>query len=116
MKKVLVVDDDRMFRTTMKRHLNQLGFEVIENDSGLGVIKQIQQDHPVVCLIDIIMDQQEGLQTILEIVSLANRPKIIAVSSSLQYLDWAIEMGADTTLVKPISPDKLANTLNNLFD
>lgn len=115
MKKVLVVDDDRIFRTTMKRFLNQLDFEVIENDSGFGVIKQIQQDHPVVCLIDIIMDRQEGLQTILEIVLLGDRPKIIAVSANPKYLDWAMELGADAVLLKPISPDILANTLKNLF-
>jgi CheY-like chemotaxis protein len=100
----------------MKRHLERLGYEVIENDSGVGVYMQIQQYKPVACFIDIIMDKKEGLETILEITKLPMRPKIISVSSNMDYLDFAISMGADAQLLKPISPEKLESTLKMLLD
>jgi len=115
MNKILVVDDDRIFRATMKLHLERLGYEVIENDSGVGVTMQIQLDQPVACFIDIIMDKKEGLETILEITKLPVRPKIISVSSNMDYLDFAISMGSDAQLLKPVSLEKLKSTLNTLL-
>lgn len=115
MKKILVVDDDQLFRAAMKRHLERFGYEVMENDSGLGVKQQIQQDQPLVCLIDIVMDKKEGLETILEISMLPHRPKIIAVSSNFQYLDFAMSIGSDAQLLKPVTPEMLSNSLQNLL-
>lgn len=111
MNMILVVDDDTMFRSIMRRHLQNMGFEVIENDSGLNVAKQILHYRPEVCLIDIVMDEKEGLETIREIQSLPYRPKIIAVSSNGMYLDFATELGADDALLKPISSDSLRAAL-----
>lgn len=111
---ILVADDDAMFRTIMKRHLNQMGFEVIENESGKGVTAQIEQHKPLACLIDLVMDEQEGIETLSQIAQLADRPKVIAVSSNAQYLSYASDFGADTTLLKPISPERLRATLSQL--
>lgn len=111
---ILVADDDAMFRTIMKRHLNQLGFEVIEEESGKRVAKQILTYQPVACLIDIFMDEKEGIETINEITQAANKPKIIAVSSSEIYLKIALGLGADAILKKPITLETLKLKLNQL--
>jgi CheY-like chemotaxis protein len=111
---ILVADDDLIFRTIMKHHLNQMGFEVIENESGIGVVAQIGQHHPVACLIDLVMDGKEGIETIGEILELAHRPKVVAVSSNVTYLEFATVLGADASLLKPFLPDKLKSTLNQL--
>ena len=114
MSSILVADDDAMFRSIMKRHLHQMDFDVIENESGKGVTAQIQRLHPVACLIDIIMEEQEGIETIREIAKLENRPKVVAVSSNALYLELAANLGADAILLKPISPDRLRATLSRL--
>lgn len=114
MSTILVVDDDAMFRTIMKRHLGQLGFEVIENDSGKGVVAQIREHQPVACLIDLIMDEKEGIETMLEIQEIPDPPKMIAVSSSARYIDLISGLGTDATLLKPVAPDTLADMLSQL--
>ena len=114
MKKILVVDDDALFREIMKRHLTRMGFVVLENDSGRGVVNQILNESPEACIIDIIMDKKEGLETIKEIKLLSNRPKIIAVSSNATYLEWAEALGADDIICKPVAPQTLQDTLNQL--
>lgn len=114
MKAILVADDDPLFRAIMKRHLDQMGFEVIENASGKGVIAQIRRHHPVACLIDLVMDEKEGIETIGEIAELTSRPKVVAVSSNATYLDLATDLGADASLLKPIAPDRLRSTLDQL--
>ncbi len=111
---ILVADDDAIFRAIMKRYLNQLGFEVIEEESGTRVAKQILNYQPVACLIDIFMDEKEGIETIREIAKMAIKPKIIAVSSNEVYLDAVLGLGADATLKKPVTPEALRGKLSQL--
>jgi CheY-like chemotaxis protein len=114
MSTILLVDDDALFRAITRRQLQDLGFEVVENDSGKGAMAQIRERQPVACLIDLVMDEQEGIETICEIAEHANRPKVVAVSSNPKYLDLAASLGADVTLCKPISPEVLRTTLSQL--
>lgn len=114
MSAILVVDDDQMFRTVMKHHLQGMGFSVLENDSGVGVMEQIARHKPAACLIDIFMDKKEGMETIREITELPDRPKVIAVSSDAMYLTIAKEFGIDAALQKPIALDTLRNTFDGL--
>jgi CheY-like chemotaxis protein len=114
MQTVIVADDDAMFRKIMTRHLGAMGFAVIEDESGKQVAAQIGQYRPVACLIDILMDEKEGIETITEIAQLPLRPKVIAVSSNAFYLEIASELGADATLQKPIALETLKATLERL--
>lgn len=114
MKKMIVADDDEMFRQIIKRHLQPLGFEAVELDSGLNIIESIRDANPVACIIDIMMDDKEGIETIREISRLNSRPPVIAVSSNETYLEFAVELGADASLKKPVTPASLAQTLKQL--
>lgn len=111
---IILADDDAMFRHIMRRHLNSFGFKVVEHESGKHVVSQIYDLEPVACIIDIVMAEKEGMETISEIENLPRRPKIIAVSSDSFYLNLAFHLGADTTLRKPITKDQLASALVEL--
>jgi len=114
MRTVLVVDDASMFRTIMKRHLNQLGFEVLELESGKDVVKWVNSHEIEAIILDIIMDDQEGLETITQLMELPKRPKIIATSSNEMYLRIATALGADASLAKPVPFDSLKDVLIKL--
>lgn len=114
METILLVDDDALFRQIMKRHLGKMGYDVIENDSGVGVKEQVVEKNPDYCIIDIIMDDKEGLETIIELSTLPSRPKLIAVSSSNLYLELAQGLGVEAVLVKPVEPALLQDTLQQL--
>ncbi|MDD2759723.1 MAG: response regulator [Methylomonas sp.] len=111
---ILVADDDTIFRTIIKRHLEQLGFEVIEEESGKRVARQIFSYRPAACVIDIFMEEKEGIETIHEITKMADKPKIIAVSSNAMYLNAVLGLGADAVLKKPITLETLKLKLNQL--
>lgn len=114
MQTILVADDDPIFRALMKRHLSQLGFNVVEDESGKKVALHIREYAPLACLIDIMMDEKEGIETISEISARPDKPKIIAVSSNDLYLDAASRLGADAALKKPVTPEALKSTLIQL--
>lgn len=111
---ILVIDDDLLFRMIMRRQLDKLGFKVIENNSGTGVMEQIQMHAPVACIIDMLLDVKEGSATIQEVLALPARPKILAVSSNPQYLSRAAELTIDGTLLKPVSQAQLGGVLTKL--
>lgn len=114
MKRILVVDDDAMFVRLMSHHLKAMGFEVIENTSGRDVQRDIAQHDPDACLIDIVMEEKDGLETMTELVMARARAKIIAVSSNATYLNWALGIGVDTALLKPVQPAELRVALTSL--
>lgn len=111
---ILVIDDDLLFQMIMRRQLGKLGFKVIENNSGTGVMEQIQMHAPVACIIDMLLDVKEGSATIKEVLALPVRPKILAVSSNPQYLSQAEELTIDGTLLKPVSQAQLGGVLTKL--
>lgn len=114
MNRILVVDDDEMFVRITARHLRAMGFEVIENTTGRGVQRAIDEYQPVACLIDIVMEEKDGLETMTELVMARTTSKIVAVSSNSTYLEWALGLGVDAALLKPIQPAELKSALGSL--
>lgn len=114
-KTFLVVDDDPIFRGHMTLLLTELGYHVIESSSGLGVNELVTREKPVACLIDLVMAEREGIETILELRSRPDCPKLIAASSNPMYLSMVEPMGVDAILHKPVSQERLQTTLNQLF-
>jgi len=112
---ILVVDDDEIFRAAMSQILGVLGYRVLELPSGVGVRELVENEKPVLCLIDLIMTDREGIETLTDLKSMENPPKLVAVSSNVQYLGITRILGADAILTKPVGRARLEATLKNLL-
>ena len=71
-------------------------------------------------LTDLLMPEQEGLETIKELRAMAFPPNIIAMSGGgetgrLNFLQAAAALGADRTLQKPIRARALLTTVQALL-
>jgi response regulator RpfG family c-di-GMP phosphodiesterase len=53
--KVLIVDDDRDFRASVKALLESRGYRVLEAESGHDGLQKVVEDPPDVILLDIMM-------------------------------------------------------------
>jgi len=71
-KKVLVVDDDDVVRHTVKRILEEFGFEVMSVNSGQACIETLKQGFNGLILMDIVMPQMDGWETIEEMIKTGN--------------------------------------------
>ena len=114
MQTILVVDDDAMFREMMRRQLAGLGFAVLEADNGKTGFEMMRRMRPSVCLLDILMEEQDGLETLAQMRALDERPPVIAISSDAFYLGCALDLGADAGIVKPVSIDELCSAIRQL--
>jgi DNA-binding response OmpR family regulator len=116
---VLVVDDERDTRESLRIILEAAGYRVrTARDGSEGI--RLQEEEPAdVVITDIFMPVVEGLETIQEIRSRFPGTKIIAVSgggSALRnpaYLETAGIAGADATLTKPVAPEELLALLRS---
>jgi len=114
MKNIILADDDEIFIKIMTRHLHSWGFNVIANTNGRNVLQQIKDFKPVACIIDMVMPEKEGMETIFEISEIENRPIIIGISATQTYLSIVSDIVVDATLLKPVTPEKLKATLDKL--
>lgn len=103
MASVLVVDDQKMVRQTLRSALEAQGWDVREAADGDEALRLYRTSPCDVVVTDIIMPNKEGLETIFELRRSDPEVKIIAMSGrdTVDFLDMARKLGADHVLSKP---------------
>ena len=112
MTKILVIDDDVMVRASIVHILEDGGYDVLIAEDGIRGMAAFRNEQPDLVITDILMPEQEGIQTINEIRSANPDAKIIAISGSgrfgdADFLKMARRLGASDTIAKPFDPDEL---------
>jgi len=108
--RILIADDEPGVRGFLRAALEQGGYEVIEVANGKQALRAMREKKPVdLAIIDLIMPEQEGLETIQTIRKELPGVPIIAISGAYggRYLKTAQLLGAKAVLDKPVSPDSL---------
>lgn len=121
MARILVIDDDDTVRLSVRLALEDADHRVEEAADGLEGMN-LFRNHPADLVItDIFMPEKEGLETIDEIKQVAPQTKIIAISGGGRmdpedYLEIAMRVGADYSLLKPFDIQVLVNAVDDLLD
>ncbi|MCR4378886.1 MAG: response regulator [Rhodospirillales bacterium] len=116
MSRILVIDDDKFVRTSIRAVIEGVGHEVSDaSDAEVGL--SLQRANPFdVAIVDLIMPNKEGLETIRELKRDFPRLAIIAISGGgdivrKNFFQAAQLFGADYTLEKPFDGGDLLATL-----
>lgn len=121
MARILVVDDEEPLRVLLRTMLERDGYEVEDAPNGI-VAMRLLRDHPAdLVIMDILMPEKEGIETIQEVRAAYPDTKIIAISGGGQigpesYLEMARSFGAHRTLNKPVDRDVLLETVRELLE
>lgn len=120
MKKILLIEDDTPFRKMLKRFLEKNRYEIVEAENGLEGVKLFQSNPADAVITDIIMPEQEGLETILRLRKTNPDLPIIAISGGGRntpgtYLDMAQKFGAQHVIEKPLDRDDLLDALERII-
>lgn len=120
MAKILVIDDDRTFSTLLAASLQDVGHIVEQAANGRDGISMIGTTRFDAVVTDIIMPDQEGIETIRKIRRRHPQMPIVAMSAgsatlALDLLQIAKALGANDTLAKPFRPSELINRLDTLL-
>lgn len=110
--RVLVIDDDEALRRVVRRMLEPDGHDVVEAEDGRAGLARFTRGDFDAVITDILMPEQEGVQTIMQIRASNAQVRIIAVSGGgslkiMDFLEMARLLGADATLPKPFRKEEL---------
>lgn len=113
---VMIVDDDPAITQTCQEYLVDKGYEVLVARNGRQAFKQLSEHKVDSVLLDILMPEKDGIETLLEMRKYHPGLKIYAMSGGgrvgVEYvLHAAGKLGADAVLKKPFSLDKLIEVL-----
>jgi DNA-binding response OmpR family regulator len=119
MAKILVIDDERMVRETLKIILTAAGHEVLLADDGYQGIKAFNESAPDLVITDILMPEKEGMETIRELRQSRPDLPIIAISGggrvgNISFLKVAERFGANRTIAKPFEPELILAAIAEL--
>lgn len=117
MAQILIIDDERAIRNTLKDILENEGYQVDEADNGqLGVEKIKSAEYDIV-LCDIKMPRMNGLEVLSEALSVKELPFImISGHGTIETAVEAIKMGAYDYISKPPDLNRLLITIRNALD
>jgi CheY-like chemotaxis protein len=107
MPSVLVVDDEDQVRQLIRESLEQAGYAVQEARDGKEGLDQYRKQAADVVIMDVMMPDQDGLESILILRREFPAARVIAITGGsdmigiLNFLDVAKMMGARRTLQKP---------------
>jgi DNA-binding NtrC family response regulator len=113
---ILVIDDDRHFRSLVRTLLVRAGYEVLEAENGLEGLRLLEWAPIDLVITDMLMPGQEGAETIRRVRKLHPRLRILAMSgvdARHRYLRVAAYLGAFATLEKAVIPRRLLSTVGS---
>jgi DNA-binding NtrC family response regulator len=107
--KVLLVDDEVEFVTTLAERLKLRGIEASIATDGTEALKHIDADRPQVVVLDVLMPGLGGLAVLDQIRMTDPQIKVILLTGrgSAQEDDQRIPEGAFDYLIKPVNIDEL---------
>lgn len=113
MEKILVIDDEKLQRMTLRRTLVKEGYEVAEAENGEEGLKLIRKLRPDVVITDFQMPGLDGLELLDEINRLhLNLPVIMLTAyDEVALTIKSVQLGAFEFLEKPVSAERLRDTV-----
>lgn len=110
--RILIVEDDKIVRTTVKKSLLKEGFDIIDTGNPVEALKILKEEQFDLILLDLILPEIDGY-SFCEIVktfpSKYGNPAIIMLTSkdSVDSVLKGLEFGADDYVKKPFDQKEL---------
>jgi two-component system, NtrC family, nitrogen regulation response regulator NtrX len=115
---ILVVDDERDIRESLRGVLEDEGYAVALAESGEACLEQLKKRTSEVVLLDIWLPGMDGLDTLERIRQLEDPPEVVMISGhgTIETAVRATKLGAFDFLEKPLSIDKTLIIIKNALE
>jgi two-component system response regulator MprA len=108
--KILVVDDERAVRESLRRALELEGYEIELAEDGLQALDRLaREDQPDAVILDVLMPGIDGLEVCRTLRGQGNRLPVLMLTARTQVEDRVegLDAGADDYLTKPFALEEL---------
>jgi two-component system chemotaxis response regulator CheY len=113
---VLIVDDALFMRKMLRDIVENGGYRVVgEAENGREAIELARERRPDVVLLDIVMPDLGGIDSLRRIMEVAPDSTIVMCSAMGQkvLIQEALEIGAADFIIKPFQPDEVLDVLES---
>lgn len=117
--RILAVDDSLVTLKILKKTLKNTEFEVAgEATSGAEALTKYSELKPNLVLLDIIMPEMDGIETLEKLVVIDKDAKIIMVSSmgAKEKVMESLEKGAKNFVMKPYDKNTLLDVMKKVLE
>jgi CheY-like chemotaxis protein len=118
--RILIIEDDPTFRKMARLALVTAGYSVQEAADGRAGLASYLQQPPDLVITDIVMPEQDGIETIQAVLEHDPKARVIAMSGAnpervVHYLHAAEKFGARRILRKPFAVDQLLAAVSQVL-
>ena len=111
---ILVVDDDKEIVGAIEIYLKKEGYNIIKAYNGNEALEKIKENDIHLIILDIMMPEKDGLETLEEIRKDKSIPVILLSAKSEDYDKiGGLNQGADDYITKPFNPLELIARVNS---
>ena len=116
--KILIIDDERAIRNSLKEILEYEKYKVDEAEDGVKGLKMINENHYDVVILDIKMPKMDGIEVLDKAVAENPDTPFIMISGhgTLETAVDCVKKGAYDYLQKPPDLNRLLITVRNALD
>jgi two-component system chemotaxis response regulator CheY len=111
MKKVLVVDDSQMIRSSLSQMLREKGLEISEASNGEEALKILDTEIIDLVICDLNMPVKGGMELLAESVALRKHKEIpivmLTTEGRPEFVEQSRELGANGWIVKPFNQEQI---------
>lgn len=115
--RILVVDDDRAVRESLRRSLSFNGYTVDLAEDGVEALEAISHERPDAVVLDVMMPRMDGLEVCRQLRSTGDDLPILVLTArdSVSERVAGLDAGADDYLPKPFALEELLARLRALL-
>ena len=115
--RILVVDDDRAVRVSLRRSLSFNGYTVDLAEDGVEALEAINNERPDALVLDVMMPRLDGLEVCRQLRSTGDDLPILVLTArdSVSERVSGLDAGADDYLPKPFALEELLARLRALL-
>lgn len=118
MKKVLIIEDDKIIKGIIEFILRKEGYNIEFATDGLLALEKIKSFQPDLVITDVMLPYKSGLEIIMYAKTKNPKTPIIVISSlgkEDSTVSEAIKLGANDILAKPFNPIELTSKVRTFF-
>ena len=118
MSKILIIDDEKIIRSTLREILEYEKYEISEAQDGEQGLKMMKDEDFDLVLCDIKMPKMDGIEVLEKAADLDKSPQFIMISAhgSIETAVEATKKGAFDFIPKPPDLNRLLLTVRNALD
>ena len=108
-RRILVIDDEKLIRWTLRERLEKEGYVVVEAETGHAAIESLRQEEFDLLLLDFKLPDVDGIEVLRHAKERRPAPAVILMTAfaSVQNAVEAMRLGAYDYVKKPFNLDEL---------